>query len=68
MGSKRPCTVVPSPQQKDTLSGQLDHRHIARPLQRGGQRLQMVGPGEIAKVRQHVEDPVVLHDTLLGIG
>jgi hypothetical protein len=60
--------LVPSPQQKDTLPGQLDHRHVARPRQRGRQRLQMVGPGEIAEVRQHVEDPVVLHDTLLGIG
>jgi hypothetical protein len=67
MGSNRPGTVVPSPK-KDTLPGQLDHRHFARPLQSRRQFVQVVRPGEVAKVRQHVDDPVALHVTLVRIG
>jgi len=28
----------------------------------------MVGPGEFAEIGQYVEDPVVLHGTLIPIG
>jgi hypothetical protein len=56
------------PRDQRVLRGQLDQRHGAGPVQREGERLEMVGPGEIAKVRQNVEYPVVLHGTLISIG
>jgi hypothetical protein len=51
-----------------TFPGQLDQRHPSNPEKLPGQSLVMVRAGEVAQIGQHVEDPVVLHGNLLGIG
>jgi hypothetical protein len=51
-----------------TFPGQLDQRHPPDPEDLPGQGLVMVQTGEITQIGQHVEDPVVLHDNLIGIG
>jgi hypothetical protein len=64
----RPCTLVSSPRDHHVSEGQLDHRDLTDPQEFAGKGLQMVDPGELAKVRQHVEDPVIPHDTLVRKG